>query len=152
MKLTSIHLTDQYNPFLPPLDRKSRFTSFMRPIRQSRLALRFTRENYNTNSCLQRAQLDYTILYYTIHYILYYTILSRTLQTTNYKANTGRILLLSHYYCYKHWLKYTLLLILQSSTASIKYQISGPRYTLVSDIRNKTSNIRYQVSHVSAIK
>ena len=39
-----------------------------------------------------------------------------------------------------------------SSTASINYQISGPRYTLVSDIRNKTSNIKYQVSHVSAIK
>ena len=39
-----------------------------------------------------------------------------------------------------------------SSTASVKYQISGPRYTLVSDIRNKTSNMRYQVSHVSAIK
>ena len=123
------HLTDQYNPFLPPLDRKSRFTSFMRPIRQSRLALRFTRENDNTNSCLQRAQLDYTILYsllytilyYTILYsplytILYYSILPIALQSTNYKANTGRILLLSHYYCCKHWLKYTLPLILQSSS------------------------------------
>ena len=38
-----------------------------------------------------------------------------------------------------------------SSTASINYQISGPRYTLVSDIRNKTSNIKHQVSHMSAI-
>ena len=116
MKLTSKHLTDQYNPFLPPLDRKSRFTSFMRPIRQSRLALRFTRENDNTNSCLQRAQLDYTILYSPLYTILYYSILSIALQSTNYKANTGRILLLSHYYCCKHWLKYTLPLILQSSS------------------------------------
>ena len=39
-----------------------------------------------------------------------------------------------------------------SSTASINYQISGPRYTLVSNIRNKTSNITISpISHMSAI-